>query len=353
MLVPQALEIGRQAAGTGGRQQQVAAELKVEGDQAGIAGIRLKGLQPRIGRQMVLVGLAQIHRYPMENTLIILDMIFLQPGIVLLHRLGDIIFTQDGRIAFDLVPFYIIGSPGDKNSNSIGFFDFQQLTVRRYGSTFGQYLQACLEFHSFGSRLPLQGQRISSDGFDRTVFRASQGSGEVDALRPVTGPADHNHLIDGGDEDFAGINRFTNFIVYLHNSRIQVQLSAVVLGIFRRRGFQMQITKRLIRLDGLGSAHHFRVDQGGHFRIFPFEDQAADFRQGGQGLGIVGVDFMAAPEGVFVQLDSLFHDLPEDHRPQPPVTNRQSLHPFRRRLGIPQKQGRGAGILCMAKRTGG
>ena len=73
-LAPQALQVGRQAAGPRAADQQVAAELEVQRGQRGVRLPAAKALQPFVGRERIgLAGTVQRQAHTPEVLLMVRD----------------------------------------------------------------------------------------------------------------------------------------------------------------------------------------------------------------------------------------------------------------------------------------
>src|SRR5690606_142708 len=95
---------------------------------------------------------------------------------------------------------------------------------------------------------------------------------------------------------------------------------------------------RLIRhlLDRL--RHHTSIRERLRLGEPAFENEAAHLGQGRLRIGIDGVVRAAREERIFVELKALERDAAEHHRADAPVADRQRLHPFIRRLSIPERK---------------
>jgi len=73
-------------------------------------------------------------------------------------------------------------------------------------------------------------------------------------------------------------------------------------------------------------------------RVIAGKDEAADFRQRGEGIGVCVTVGSASVKSVFVKLKPLLGGGAKDHRAQPAIANGERLSPLGVRLAIPQTE---------------
>ena len=142
------------------------------------------------------------------------------------------------------------------------------------------------------------------------------------------------------DEHFARVPHVVDAVAQTGHRRVDVELETVV----GRRAFVLErhpeIAQRLIGLEPERLPHRVflgnRVGLHGHAG----EQQAANFREVLQRVGVVRVARSAHPQRVLVQLNPLGGDVAEHHRTEAAVAERQRLVPFAGRMRIEEDAGR-------------
>ena len=120
---------------------------------------------------------------------------------------------------------------------------------------------------------------------------------------------------------------------FRYNSLLQVQLTPVI-GLFVSHTIIVKLhgTQWLIQTLSSGRSRKSIAKQPFRLRYFTCQNQPAHFLQMSKGVRINPVHMSTIPDTVLIQLQCLFLPSTGYHRPQPPVSYRQRLLPFFRRL---------------------
>ncbi len=139
------------------------------------------------------------------------------------------------------------------------------------------------------------------------------------------------------DEDLAHVPHAVDRIADPCDSGIEIQLTAVVGDVALVIERDAQIAERLIRLEAGGPAHQLAFGERVRLDRLARKEQPPDLRQVRARVGIVAFSRPTHPERLFVDLDSLAADGPENHGADPAVPERKGLVPLRRRTSIPER----------------
>ena len=122
------------------------------------------------------------------------------------------------------------------------------------------------------------------------------------------------------------------------DTRIQVEVAAVVGCLWRLSEIQPEVAQSFIDGQRLGDANHCLIRQLLGLSHVPFKQQPTDLRNRLRGRRVGAVTLLAGPDGVLVELDMLLAGDTKNHGRQTPVAHGQSLIPVGGGLPVPERQ---------------
>ena len=166
---------------------------------------------------------------------------------------------------------------------------------------------------------------------------AVQAAAQGESLRRIGRQPQDEHAIRVGDERLPRVVRAAHGEADVERARVQVKAAAVVVGFGRQAvKIQSQITQRLV-------CTHAARGRGQPIQREPFgigqaalAEQFLDFGQRGRGVGVQAVHRAAAPQAVLIQLEPLARDTAELHTAKTSVARGQRRIPIHGRLGVPK-----------------
>ena len=166
---------------------------------------------------------------------------------------------------------------------------------------------------------------------------AVQAAAQGESLRRIGRQPQDEHAIRVGDERLPRVVRAAHGEADVERARVQVKATAVVVGFGGQSvKIQRQIAQRLV-------CTHAARGRGQPIQREPFgigqaalAEQFLDFGQRGRGVGVQAVHRAAAPQAVLIQLELLARDTTELHTAKASVARGQRRIPIRSRLGVPK-----------------
>ena len=166
---------------------------------------------------------------------------------------------------------------------------------------------------------------------------AVQAAAQGKPLRRVGRQPQDEHAVRVGGERLPRVVRAAHGEADVERARVQVKAAAVVVGFGRQAvKIQSQIAQRLV-------CTHAARGRGQPIQREPFgigqaalAEQFLDFGQRGRGVGVQAVHRAAAPQAVLIQLEPLARDTAELHTAKTSVARGQRRIPIRGRLGVPK-----------------
>lgn len=150
---------------------------------------------------------------------------------------------------------------------------------------------------------------------------------------------DDQYLVRRGGKHFARTTRIADAVTDAHDTRRQVQLTSIVNCPILPGEREVQIAQCLIHRLALGNAKHILIFQSFCFARFILKEQFPDLRQSFQGIGIeVNASFLAVPNRIFVQLDTLHSNAAKRHAAESAITDWQRIAPPLRRVLVPENR---------------
>ncbi len=161
----------------------------------------------------------------------------------------------------------------------------------------------------------------------------------------------HEHLVRGAGENLAGKSGVSDFEPHGGEGLTEIEFTTVVADLAGREGkIEMEVAERLVGVAVGRGAVEAGVGETLRLVVAPLANQAAQLGQVLPGVFAVGVGLrIAGPDGDIIELQTLAGRLPENHRAEASVADRQRLDPRVGRLAIPQHEPR---LLRLSRRAG-
>ena len=371
-VVPHALQVGRLAAGATAGDQQVAAVLEDEGDEAGVAA-RREALQAFVGRHRVVLSRPEIERHAPEHGLVVGEMAGLEVGEAPAGQRREGVVVACRRVAVHARVVHVTGGGDEHEGRAVRPLHDDRALACGDGPAVGGNDGARLEAHAPVGDLTAQHNLVGPlrCRLRRGVRAVHAGlEGDTGGLR-CANPA-HDRLVRIAGEALARVLHATGGVLHKRFGPIEDQPALVAEWPARRPGDlvpgerQPHVAERLVRLLADRLAHELARPDVLGLRLLLLGRLAlrlgvGDLSLGREGLGLepepaplvqqiphrlekrrrafVGVVVrLPRPERALVELDALFGHAPEDHRAEAAVADRQRLHPPFRGLDIPERR---------------
>jgi len=350
LVVPEALEVGRLGARAGAGDQEVPAELEVQGSQVRVLS-RGKGLDPFVRGLVHGSACAQVQGHPAEQTPVLRHMVGQQGTEGLPARPGDRLPGRGLRIAPHVPETPEARGCCDQQGGGVRPSDPDRIGVRNRVAPLGLDPDPCLEPEGPCNALGLAVDPLQDQGVLRVdphcgPLRRAQACDKGDLARPVSGQVDHDDLVHRAGEDLACVAHTRCRVRDRGHGGVQVQVAAIVLDRIHVREGQEQVAHGLVLHLAHGPGQHAVLNDLVGLLVSAVEDQPAGLGQGRQGLGVGRIIRPACPQRVLVEMQTLLDDPPVDHGPKPAVAHGQGLGPNPAGPAVPQAQGllRGLGL---------
>ncbi|OQB39798.1 MAG: hypothetical protein BWY09_00966 [Candidatus Hydrogenedentes bacterium ADurb.Bin179] len=366
VITPDALQVGGQRARPRTGQEQVAAELKIQGHERRVFFAPAQGAEPFIDWHAVLIGPIQAQRHPVHKCGVVVHMGVSQCGIGFGGGGVQVPGAYSGGIGMTET-----GGGAQQKRYGPRALHVQcsaccgNLTVR-----FGNREHGSISEPGFGCRRSLQQQPIlfrnnGMHGRHRflgigerfqpaVIFPAAaaafrvpcQGRLEVQRAGACRRHAKHHHPVRGADKILPYIVGSPQRISNTRYARRQVQGPAVFFGRSFTIQEQAQVAQCLIRAVGIvcavaqararAFAYQFFVRKALGLLHLAREEQPPYLGQGFQRLRIVCLLRAARPQAVLIQGYPFLCHAAKDHGADTAIAQGQGFHPGIRRRRIPQ-----------------
>ena len=182
-----------------------------------------------------------------------------------------------------------------------------------------------------------QRDRVGALGLRGVAQLAAEPGRERDLPGAVRAHAEDDDLVGEAREHLAGVERAVGPERRGGDRAVEVELAAVALDLSANVEVQEQVPERLVGLV-VRPLHLLRESVG--LGVASREDGLAHLREPALRVGVVPVRRPARPQRVLVEGQPLLERVPEHHRPEPAVPDRQRLDPGGRGLLVPEAQRR-------------
>ena len=261
--------------------------------------------------------------------------------VCLVTEVGPVRLVSPGGAGGQAVVAVEVGSRDDEKRHGVGAGDgdspvcLGHPACLDHRADLGLVLHPSLDAEEVG-RLAAKDHQSVLDSHRRLALDAHEPTGARYAAGLIGAYANGDNLVRCTGEDLASEVRISNAIRRCRQARRQVQFATVVVRIVMPVEADTKVAQRLVLhlLDRV--AEHSLAEEVVCLEVLPGEDQSADLGQ----RPVLNVPRLvvrpARPDGFLVELDAFLGHRPEDHRPDPPIPDRQGVVPRLGRLAVPQ-----------------
>ena len=211
LFAPDALEVGGLAAGAGAGDQQVAAELEIEGRQVGIErdSVLPAGLEAVVGRELGR-GAAEVEVHAVEERAVVGDVFFLQGFVVDFRELGEDVVDALGGVAGNVVVGLERGFDVEQDDHGVGLFHADAAGLADQVAALVEHAAGYLEFRRAGDAVVVdgaagKGHGVAADRDGLEILRRAEERGDRDAGGLVRGEAHGDDAVRVAGEILAGV----------------------------------------------------------------------------------------------------------------------------------------------------
>ena len=346
VLVPNALQVGRQRSGATAANQQVATELEVGRQQVRIRLALLDERQALVGWQLPLFMPTDIQGHAIKPTTVFADLATAQMRDA--NRLSQRDVQQRVKPWTEVALLarahrLEVGRRGQQERHLVGVFDVQhrfvasrrqQLAAVVHHPQHRRERRALVLLAGVGAPLHRQGHAVDLD-LDRPLALHAGLHGHRTGL--VRRQMHHDHVVLGLREHLPGERRVADLVGHLDDAVAQVEHAPVVGRLLMAREQKIDVAQGLVASDP-PLRHELLLHQLLGLPVLAGKQQFPGLRQVGLRADAVPVDGRASPQRIDVALDAFGSCATEHHRPQMAVADRQGLIPVLGGLAIPERR---------------
>ena len=358
-VVPDALEIGRLAAGARAADEQVAAVLEEERGEGRIVA-RGEAAHALVGRQVGFGRSAEVERHAAEQALVFRGMRSEQLVVGLARGGREGFAVQRVGVAADVVVAAETGGRGDEDECRAGAAHVQLLAVGAQRTAVDDHLGAGLKRERARDVLgrtvaTLQDEQVVALGAALGLLVALRTEREsetalVGAVRRGGRDADHDHLVHRTREHLAHVDGAhvagTDGEGGSCDRGVEIKFAPVGGRRFSAGESEHQVADGLVGHLPDRSGHELRLREFLRRLVVAVRDQPAHLGQVGQGLRVGRIVGAAGPESVLIELEPFLVNAAKDHGAQTAVAYGQRLDPFCGGPFIAEDKGLGVGSDC-------
>ena len=239
LVGPDALQIRGQAAGAGGRDEQVTAEAEVERGEGGIGRACVEGAESIWGGASGDGGIrcAEVEGDAVEGAAVVGDVRGAERGEILRGGAGEVGLGGDAGVGDGSAGEGLdVGRGGDEQQRGVGVAHAESVTFEREGAAGRNDTDAGGVAHAGGAAeavvdLSAHEQAVGAGGFGGEAFGAVEAGVEGDAARGAGGEAENKSFGRCADEGLAGVAHAVLLVVEAADGLGEVEGAAVVFDL--------------------------------------------------------------------------------------------------------------------------